>query len=130
MNEPIFQLENTCFSYSEDRLALNNINLDILPDQRLVILGVNGSGKSTLLKLLNGLVFASSGQFRAFGHSVTEELLEKGAWGPRRLSEEDEWVDPEKQLSIHKKRVVSTVRPIMHCNDVCSYRSRHYRLLV
>ena len=78
MNEPIFQLENTCFSYSEDRLALNNINLDILPDQRLVILGVNGSGKSTLLKLLNGLVFASSGQFRAFGHSVTEELLEKG----------------------------------------------------
>ena len=78
MNEPIFQLENVCFSYDQDWLSLKNISLDILPDQRLVILGVNGSGKSTLLKLLNGLIFANSGQFKAFGHRVNEELLENG----------------------------------------------------
>jgi len=78
MKQPIFKLENVCFSYDQDTLSLKDINLEILPDKRLVILGVNGSGKSTLLKLLNGLIFACSGQFKAFGNRVTEELLDKG----------------------------------------------------
>jgi len=78
MKQPIFKLENVCFSYDQDTLSLKDINLEILPDKRLVILGVNGSGKSTLLKLLNGLMFANSGQFKAFGRRITEELLDRG----------------------------------------------------
>lgn len=78
MDQPVFQLENVCFSYSEDSFALKDIDLDVYPNERLVILGVNGSGKSTLLKLLNGLIFANSGLFRAFDQPIAEETLERG----------------------------------------------------
>ncbi|MEN3360020.1 MAG: cobalt/nickel transport system ATP-binding protein, partial [Mycobacteriales bacterium] len=44
--------------------------------ERLALLGANGCGKSTLLKVLDGLVFADSGSYTAFGHPVTEDALE------------------------------------------------------
>ena len=78
MDQPIFHLENVCYSYDQNTLALKDINLDVKADERLVFLGVNGSGKSTLLKLLNCLIFPNSGRFKAYEHYVTEELLDKG----------------------------------------------------
>ena len=41
-----------------------------------MILGSNGSGKSTLLKILDGLVFPTSGSVQAFGHALTAEALQ------------------------------------------------------
>jgi len=38
--------------------------------------GANGSGKSTLLKMLDGLVFPTSGAISAFGAPLTEDALE------------------------------------------------------
>ena len=78
MDQPVFHLENVCYSYDQNTLALKDINLDVMPNERLVFLGVNGSGKSTLLKLLNGLIFPNSGRFKAYEHYITEELLDKG----------------------------------------------------
>jgi cobalt/nickel transport system ATP-binding protein len=42
--------------------------------------GANGSGKSTLLKMLDGLVFPTSGAIRAFGVPLTEDALEDPAY--------------------------------------------------
>lgn len=41
--------------------ALKNLNLSIIPGDRLGILGKNGAGKSTFLRVLNGIYQPSSG---------------------------------------------------------------------
>ena len=63
---------------------------DVAPGETLALLGANGCGKSTLLKLLDGLLFPTAGTYRAFGHPVTEDLLEDEQFStalpqPRRL---------------------------------------------
>lgn len=47
--------------------ALKQINLDILPGQRVGLLGHNGAGKSTFLKMLAGLYPISSGRREVLG---------------------------------------------------------------
>src|SRR3972149_4531360 len=45
------------------------------PAESVVILGANASGKSTLLQLMDGLLFPSAGQIRAFGRELTPAAL-------------------------------------------------------
>lgn len=47
--------------------ALKQINLDILPGQRVGLIGHNGAGKSTFLKMLAGLYPISSGRREVSG---------------------------------------------------------------
>jgi cobalt/nickel transport system ATP-binding protein len=72
----IMQLHNVSFEYLTNEPVLKDINLDIYTGEKLVILGANGSGKSTLQKILNGLIFPSEGEYKAFGELVTEETLD------------------------------------------------------
>lgn len=51
----------------QDVHALKKISLDILPGQRVGLLGHNGAGKSTFLKMLSGLYPISSGRCDVFG---------------------------------------------------------------
>ena len=45
-------IKNLDFSYTEDRKALDNINLTFNKNKKYAIVGESGSGKSTLIKLL------------------------------------------------------------------------------
>ena len=69
------QLRDVSFEYIANETVLKDINLDIYSGEKLVILGANGSGKSSLQKILNGLIFPSKGEYKAFGQLVTEETL-------------------------------------------------------
>lgn len=64
--QPIQQgiiFDQVSFTYpGEDRPALQNINLRIMPGERIALVGTNGSGKSTLIKLLLGLYEPDSGR--------------------------------------------------------------------
>ena len=73
--EKIMQLREVSFEYIKDETVLKDINLDIYSGEKVVILGANGSGKSTLQKILNGLIFPTKGDYRAFGQLVTEDTL-------------------------------------------------------
>lgn len=55
--------------------ALAELDFAIAPGERVVLLGANGSGKSTLLKIIDALVFASSGRYLYKGEEITERRL-------------------------------------------------------
>jgi cobalt/nickel transport system ATP-binding protein len=75
-----FVLEGVRHEYRTGLPALAAIDLTILSGQHVAIVGANGSGKSTLLKMLDGLVFPTSGAIRAFGAPLTEDALEDAAF--------------------------------------------------
>lgn len=74
--EQVLVCNDLHYSYLDRFPALNGVDLTVHPGEKLALLGANGSGKSTLLKVLNGLIFPSSGTFTAFGEPVTEDTLE------------------------------------------------------
>ena len=50
------------FQYNEnEKLILNNINLQIFPGEKIAIIGQSGCGKSTLLKVMAGLLNKTGG---------------------------------------------------------------------
>lgn len=55
--EPIIKFENFTFQYhSQSEPTLHQIDLEIFPGQKVLIVGPSGSGKSTLGHCLNGLI--------------------------------------------------------------------------
>ena len=80
MNETDFVLAGVGHEYRAGATALAAIDLIIGCGQHVAIVGANGSGKSTLLKMLDGLVFPTSGEIVAFGAPLTEEALEDPAF--------------------------------------------------
>jgi cobalt/nickel transport system ATP-binding protein len=75
-----FELEGVRHEYRAGLPALAAIDLTILSGEHVAIVGANGSGKSTLLKMLDGLVFPTSGAIRAFGAPLTADALEDPAY--------------------------------------------------
>jgi cobalt/nickel transport system ATP-binding protein len=80
VNETDFVLTGVGHEYRAGAKALAAIDLSIGCGQHVAIVGANGSGKSTLLKMLDGLVFPTSGTILAFGAPLTEEALEDPAF--------------------------------------------------
>lgn len=54
-----------------DLPVLQGIDLEVLPGEKLAILGVSGSGKSTLLNMLGGLDAVTGGEVSVCGRSLT-----------------------------------------------------------
>ena len=52
--KPIVSIKNLNFKYNKDIWVLNNCSMEILPKQRIFLVGLNGSGKSSLLRCLSG----------------------------------------------------------------------------
>ncbi len=72
----VFSCRDLHYSYLDRFPALRGVSFDVSRGEKVALLGPNGCGKSTLLKVLDGLVFPSTGTFHAFGHPVTEDALE------------------------------------------------------
>lgn len=51
-------------------LGLNNINLEIYPQEIFVVMGLSGSGKSTLIRHLNRLIEPTSGEIVINGKNI------------------------------------------------------------
>ena len=74
--EPVFELINVSYDYLGRYPALKDISMSVKVGECISILGANGSGKSTLLKILDGLIFPSSGIVKAFGVPLSEASLD------------------------------------------------------
>jgi len=63
------------------RRVLQNINFDILPQERLVLMGPNGAGKTTLLRSLIGLIQPDDGEILFKGRKVAyRQTVELSKW--------------------------------------------------
>ena len=64
------EFREVCFRI-RDSLILDKLSFRIEPGETLVLLGRSGSGKTTALKLVNGLLFPSSGEVLVDGRPTT-----------------------------------------------------------
>lgn len=72
----LFKLQNIHYCYQPEKVALQNISLEIAAGERLVLLGPNGCGKSTLQKVLAGLIFPGQGKFWAYDTEITRQKMQ------------------------------------------------------
>jgi ATP-binding cassette subfamily F protein 3 len=63
LSPPLVAMEDVAAGY-EGRPVLNPLNLTILPDDRIALLGANGNGKSTFCKLVGGRLAPLSGELK------------------------------------------------------------------
>jgi ABC-type bacteriocin/lantibiotic exporter with double-glycine peptidase domain len=50
------KIQNLCYRYADGKkYVLNNVNLEVKPNESVCITGTNGSGKETLLKILSAI---------------------------------------------------------------------------
>lgn len=75
----MIELKNVTYSYNDIK-ALKNINLSISSGESAAFIGPNGSGKSTLIKLINGIIYPSSGSYFFDGEEITEKKLQSNVF--------------------------------------------------
>ncbi|MCG8526550.1 MAG: ABC transporter ATP-binding protein [Opitutales bacterium] len=81
MEKPIIQLENVSvgFGPESDRTeVLTDVNLRVMENEFVSIIGFSGSGKSTLIGLLSGLVKPDTGAVFCKGREATEPGPDRG----------------------------------------------------
>lgn len=92
------ELNDISFEYDESP-ALLNITFSIEKGECIGLEGDNGSGKSTLIKLLNGLIFASSGTYKFDGSEINKKTMKNYVFS-KKLHQRIGYVfqNPETQL--------------------------------
>lgn len=67
----MIRLENITKKF-DDRVVVNNVNLNIAEGEFFVLLGQSGGGKSTIMRMINGLIPHDSGTIEVFGKNISE----------------------------------------------------------
>ncbi len=93
---PLFCVQNLWYAYPDGIQALSGVDLDILPGDRMALVGQNGSGKTTLIKLLSGLLAPAQGTVCFKGRALTGDHLDESRLGIGVLFQ-----DPDDQLFGH-----------------------------
>src|SRR5690625_1591070 len=69
-------LTDVSFSYEAGaKKAIDQLNLTILPGEKLGVLGKSGTGKSTLLKLIAGVLEPDHGEVKVNGIDMKDDYL-------------------------------------------------------
>ena len=72
-NKPIIEI-NGMHKWFGDFHVLSDINLHVLPQERIVVCGPSGSGKSTLIRCINRLEEHQRGQIIVNGTELTNDI--------------------------------------------------------
>jgi len=71
MNDSIIELKNVSFKYN-DKLVLDQINLNINRGSFIGLVGPNGGGKTTLIKIILGLIKPDQGSVNILHQPISE----------------------------------------------------------
>lgn len=71
----MLRVEGVSHAYDDGCLVLNDLSFEVLPGEKVVLLGSNGSGKTTLLRILNGLIFPTRGRYSYKERPITRRSL-------------------------------------------------------
>ena len=72
MQQGHIQFNHLDFDYRADRAILKDIHFEILPGQKVAIVGASGAGKSTLVKLLFRFYDTSKGSITIDGQDISQ----------------------------------------------------------
>lgn len=64
--------EHVQFGYSEDKMIIRDFSAEVLPGQKIAIVGPTGAGKTTMVKLLMRFYDVNQGAILVDGHNVQE----------------------------------------------------------
>lgn len=78
MTDKILELKNITVGYDPQKAVLEDINLDVLQNDFLGIIGPNGGGKTTLLKTILGLIKPGRGNISFFKNGQIVDKLNIG----------------------------------------------------
>lgn len=106
----------------DEKVAINNITLDITKGDVIGILGKNGSGKSTLLQLIVGTLTPTSGLIKKTGRIAA--LLELGSgFNPEFTGIENIYLNGA-VMGLSKENIDSTLEDIITFADIGDYINR------
>lgn len=77
--EPIITIKNLNKRFGNNQV-LDNFNMELFPQENLVVMGKSGSGKSVMIKCLIGLLQPDNGSIKIMGKEITnleQEELDK-----------------------------------------------------
>ena len=70
MTEPIVSVRNVFRRYPGGVTAVDDVSLDIMPNEFFALLGPSGCGKTTLLRMISGLDTPSEGHIYIGGEDM------------------------------------------------------------
>ena len=70
-------LKNLCFSYSQEKSILTDINLEISVGETVGLIGANGAGKTSLFLTVCGILTPTYGEIKLF-----DRVIEAGKFNP------------------------------------------------
>ena len=76
-NKGSVSFENVSFGYSQDHLLMKRIHLNVLPGQKVAIVGPTGAGKTTLINLLMRFYEVNSGSILVDGVKTSDMTREE-----------------------------------------------------
>ena len=77
----LIQCTNVCKSFGE-KVALDNVSVDIPKGKIFGLLGPNGAGKTTLIRIINRITIPNSGTVLFDGRPITQDDVEKIGYLP------------------------------------------------
>lgn len=69
------QFNNVSFNYPDRKRILNDVNFEILPGEKVAILGETGAGKSTIVQLLLGYYKSNKGKILIDNFDINQAVL-------------------------------------------------------
>ena len=84
-------IKEVSFGYTENKILMKNLNLEVSPGQRIAIVGPTGCGKSTLINLLMRFYDVNSGDIQMSGKSIYE-LTRASMRGKYGMVLQDTWL--------------------------------------